>query len=124
MLRNTTINVVIAFSNLLQALGIKKLLEGEQDIDVISVLNVGTGCQEKIRQLKPEIVLVDFLTLYNGFKGFKTKGKTKFILFDTTCGKENINSAIVTKGIKGVLPVNATLPSLKKAIRAVALRDE
>ena len=114
------INVTIAFSNLLLANGICKLLEGDKDIKVIDVLKVGTRCHEKVRLLKPDIVLVDFLTLYNGFEETKANGKVKFILFDTTCGEENINCAILKKGVSGVLPVNATLASLKKVIRTVS----
>ena len=113
------IKVTIAFSNLLLANGICRLLEGDKDIKVIDVLKVGTRCHEKVRLLKPDVVLVDFLTLYNGFEETKTNGKTKFMLFDTTCGEKNLNSAILTKGVSAVVPANASLASLKKIIRAV-----
>lgn len=114
------IKVIIAFSNLLFAKGVSRLLEGEKDIEVAGELKVGTCYQEGVRLLKPDIVLVDLLTLYNGFKDTRAGGRMKFILFDTTCGKENITSALRIKGVSGVLQVNATSTSLKKAIRTIA----
>ncbi len=114
------IKVSIAFSNLIFAKGVASLLEDDSDIKVVDVLRVGSGCREKVRKLRPDIVLVDFLTLFNGFDNIRANPSTKFILFDTTCGKKNIKAAVLAKGISGVLPINALPSYLNKAIKEVA----
>ena len=113
------IKVLLAFSNLLFAEGIRKLLEGPEDIKVIEVLKPGSDALEAIERLRPDCVLVDFTTLFNVF-GEPAAQSGKFILIDTSCGEENIISAVLTKGLKGVLVANSTPLLLKKAVRAVA----
>ncbi|OGP18769.1 MAG: hypothetical protein A2054_00990 [Deltaproteobacteria bacterium GWA2_55_10] len=113
------IKVLLAFSNLLFAEGIRKLLEGSEDINVIEVLKPGADPSEAIERLRPDCVLVDFTTLFNVF-GEPAAQANKFILIDTSCGEDNIISAVLTKGLKGVLVANSTPLLLKKAVRAVA----
>lgn len=111
------IKVMIAFSNILFSEGVARLLDDEKDI-AVSYLDFTDGdIYKKIKVSKPDVVLVDFTALYNNFeKG----GENKFILFDTYCGEENIISAVLSKGIKGVIPGNTPALLLKKAIRSVA----
>lgn len=117
-----TIKVLIAFSNLLFSEGIKKLLEGTGDIKVVDVVMPGSSPGQAIESLRPDCVLVDFTTLFNGF-GEPGAAGSRFILVDTNCGDENIVSAVLTKGLKGVLVAGSTPLLLKKAIRAVACGD-
>ncbi len=111
------IKVMIAFSNILFSEGVGRLLDDEKDI-AVSYLDFSDGdIYKKVKTSKPDVVLVDFTALYNNFeKG----GDNKFILFDTYCGEENIISAVLSKGIKGVIPGNTQASLLKKAIRSVA----
>lgn len=111
------IKVMIAFSNILFSEGVGRLLDDEKDI-AVSYLDFTDGdIYKKIKTSKPDVILVDFTALYNNFeKG----GDHKFILFDTYCGEENIISAVLSKGVKGVIPGNTPATLLKKAIRSIA----
>ena len=112
------IRIAIAFSNMLFAEGVKRFFDTDKTIEVVDVLEAGANHDRRIRDKRPDVVLVDLLTLYNGFKD--PYGKAGFILFDTTCGEENITSAVISKGVSGVLNSNAGVASLKRAVRAVA----
>lgn len=114
------VKIMIAFSNMLFSEGVARLLEDEKDIVVSHLLTVGSEPYEKIKTLKPDVILVDFTALYNTFdKG----AENKVILFDTCCGEENIISSVLKKGVKGIILGNSSLPLLKKAIRVVAGGD-
>jgi DNA-binding NarL/FixJ family response regulator len=113
------IKVMLAFSNLLFSEGILRLLEGSEDIKVVDMARPGSELQARLEDSKPDVVLVDFTTLFNGF-GDLGAGANRFILVDTSCGEENIISAVLTKGLKGVLVAGSTPLLLRKAIREVA----
>lgn len=113
------VKVLLAFSNLLFAEGIRKVLEGSEDIRVAEVLKPGRDTAEVMDSLRPDCALVDFTTLFNAF-GEPCAAGNRFILIDTGCGEDNIISAVITKGLKGVLAANSTPLLLKKAVRAVA----
>lgn len=114
------IKVMTAFSNMLFSEGVKKLLETAGDIKAVEILKLGSSPFKAIEAQKPDIILVDFTTLYNTFGGIGPAHNMKFILLDTCCGEENIISAVITKGLKGVLIGSSTTLLLKKAVRAVA----
>ncbi len=114
------IKVMIAFSNILFSEGVGRLLDDEEDIAVSSLDFFDGDIYKKIKISKPDVILVDFTALYNNFNNFEKGGENKFILFDTHCGEENIISAVLSKGIKGVIPGNTSTLLLKKAIRVVA----
>lgn len=106
------IKVLLSFSSALYCEGIRKLLEGAEDMRVLE------GAQEARGDgLKPDVVLVDFTTLFNASAdGLAPRS----ILVDTGCGEENVLSAVLTKGVKGVLVGSSTPLLLRKAIREVA----
>lgn len=114
------IKVMIAFSNLLFAEGVKKLLESSEDIRVVEISKPGSAPSKTLDSFKPDVILVDFTTLYNGFTEVGQNHDLKLILFDTNCGEVNIISAVITKNLKGVLTGNSEPPVLKKAVRAVS----
>lgn len=114
------IKVLLAFSNLLFSEGIKKLLEASEDIKVADILRPGADPGKVLESVRPDIVLLDFTTLYNAFGELGATQDIKLMLIDTSCGEDNIISAVVTKGLKGVLIGNSTPLLLKKAIREVA----
>lgn len=113
------IKVMLAFSNLLFSEGVCSLLEGSEDIKVIEIMRPGADPLPLMEVARPDVVLVDFTTLFNGF-GELGHEADKFILVDTSCGEDNIISAVLTKGLKGVLVSSSTPLLLKKAIREVA----
>ena len=116
------VKVLIAFSNMLFSEGISRILKGDDTIEVVGVLKSRTECaSEKLGSLNPDVILVDFITLYNAFPEMDTaKSKANFILLDTFCGRENIISAILVKKVSGVLLDDAMPDLLQKAIHAVA----
>lgn len=112
------IKVMIAFSNILFSEGVGRLLDDEKDLSVSYIDFFDGDIYKKIKTSKPDVVLVDFTALYNN--NFEKGGENKLILFDTCCGEENIISAVLSKGIKGVISENTPVSLLKKAIRSVA----
>ncbi len=116
------IKIALALSNKLFSEGIAKLLEGEKDFSVAASLDTCVACDlKKLQSQGINVVLTDFMSLYNGFAGIEAPGrKIHFILLDTNCGMENIVSAVLNKKISGVLLSNSTGVLLKKAIRSVA----
>jgi DNA-binding NarL/FixJ family response regulator len=118
---------MIAFSNMLLSQGISRLLENEKGITVAKILDPGSKISSELwNSVKPDVVLVDFTTLYNGLTELEEFGADKkhpFILLDTNCGKDNIISAVLKKRVSGVLPGHSDLKHLCKAIKAVAKGD-
>jgi DNA-binding NarL/FixJ family response regulator len=117
--------VMIAFSNMIYSEGVKKLLEGAADPEVADVfitsgLKTGTNPYGMIKSFEPDVILVDFITLYNEFGDVGQARGMRLVLLDTGCGEDNITSAVTDKGLKGVLAGNATPLILKKAISSVA----
>ncbi len=114
------IRVALAFSNMLFSEGVKRILDVDDEFETIDVLGVGPDETSKLYSSEPDVILVDFITLYNTFTEEDLSKAGKFILLDTCCGEDNIMSAILTKKISGVLLSHATPALLRKAIVAVA----
>ncbi|MFQ5586846.1 MAG: response regulator transcription factor [Thermodesulfobacteriota bacterium] len=116
-----SIRVVVAFSNNLFAEGMCKLLGDMKDVKVVDVLKSGKSYpSQKLESLTPDVIIVDFIALYNAFADVDTTKMKGFLLLDTDCGRDNIVSAILTKRVSGVLMGHATPSHLKDAVRAVA----
>lgn len=96
--------VAIAFSNTLFSEGLKMMLKGEDDISTEILETDSEYSFEKLGSLKPDVILTDFITLYNSFPELERESR-KFpcILLDTNCGRENLVAAILRKKISGVL---------------------
>jgi len=113
------IKVMVAFSNMLFSDGICRILR-DDDAITIDVLKSGTACPSgTLKSLNPDVILVDFITLYNAFSDMNA-ANSKILLLNTECGMDNIVSAILTKKINGVLLGDASSDMLKKAVHAVA----
>lgn len=118
-----SVRILLAFSNNLFSEGVCRILEDEKSIKVAEVLDAGANCtDEMLKKINPDVILVDFITLYNGFNNVNTS-KEKYILLDTLCGKDNIISTILSKKLSGVLLKDASPRLLKKAIKAVSNGD-
>lgn len=112
--------VMLAFSNLLFSEGIARLLEDDKNLHV-DMLKGGMEQQIKcIESNKPDIVLLDIITLYNVLSDVRPTQKMAFILVDTGCSEENIISAFMSGRLSGILMANANSTLLRKAIAAVA----
>ncbi|MEK6532182.1 MAG: hypothetical protein AABZ23_06805, partial [Deltaproteobacteria bacterium] len=116
-----SIKLMLSFSNLIFSEGVKRLLDNEKDLQIIEIGNPEAAYTiEKLKAVNPDIILTDFITLYNSFPGIENANKKfQFILFDTNLGRDNLVSTILRKKINGVLLCNANSGLLAKAIRAV-----
>ena len=111
--------VMLAFSNLLFSEGVARLLEDDKNFTVC-ILKDRKEPLKAIDAERPDVILLDIITLYNNLSDIKSNQQIKLILVDTGCGEENIMSAFVNRGLSGVLMNNASSALLKKAIVAVA----
>jgi DNA-binding NarL/FixJ family response regulator len=116
------IKVVLAFSNMIFGEGVGRLLDAEKDMTVVETLGGGVENHiDRVDAIDPDVVLVDFTTLYNSFPEIEgSRKKYHFILLDTNCGRDNLVSAVLKKKISGVLLGNSSSALLIKAIRSVA----
>lgn len=115
------ISVAIAFNNQIFAEGVSKLLENDKAIAITGIIKAGSADMgNKLKELDPAVLLVDFPTLYNSLPDEDVSSRSGVILIDTDCGKENIVSAILKKRLSGVLLSNSSTDLLKEAIKAVA----
>lgn len=115
------IKVVLAFSNSLFAEGVRKLIENDPDIEVISVVEPGVAISApELSRIPAGVVLTDFTSLYNSLPEVEEAGrKHHVLLLDTCCGRENLVSAVLRKKVSGVLLSKSDPSLLKKAIKAV-----
>lgn len=111
--------VMIALSNMLFSEGVGRLLEGTEALRAIEPLRPEESPSETIGSFGPDVIIVDFTALYNRFSEGDFRD-SRFLLLDTGCGDDNIISAVLTRGLKGVLSGNASVSELKKAVKAVA----
>lgn len=118
------VNLVIALNNILFSSGVKNLLNGDRSIRVVEILKSGSQYSpEMLEKINPDVIIVDFTSLYNAFPVDYPAAHKKFILIDTDCGRENIVSAVLAKRVSGVLLGDTTPALLIKAIKAVAKGD-
>ncbi len=114
------VKVVVALSNDLLNEGICRLLSDADDIET-QVLKYGSSPSHLFEKSPPDLILVDFITLFNTFYEVRDiNWKGSFILIDTACGEENIVSALLRFRLAGILKGDTTPEMLKKCIRVVS----
>jgi DNA-binding NarL/FixJ family response regulator len=115
------IKVVLAFSNSLFAEGVGKLFENDPELEVISVIEPGEVCSAvDLNKIPAGVILTDFTSLYNSLPEVEDTGrKHHILLLDTSCGRENLVSAVLRKKVSGVLMSNSDSAQLKKAVKAI-----
>lgn len=115
----TKIKITLAFSNSLFSEGIGQLLANDPDMEVCSIIEPGQVCTQADLE-KSSVILTDFTFLYNNLPEIdNTDKKHPVLLVDTSCGRENLVSAVLHKKISGVLLSKTNTTLLKKAIKAV-----
>lgn len=114
-----SLKVLLAFSNNLFSEGIAKLLEGQNGIEPC-FFNENDDIEAILKDNAPDIVLLDFITLYGFFANVNPSAKTAFILVDTYCGEENIVSAFVARRVAGILTSETNSELMVKAIDVVS----
>ncbi len=113
--------VILAFSNTLFSEGIRKMIDGESDFSIEILKTDSEYPYDRLESMKPDVILTDFVTLYNFFPELERNNKKiPCLLVDTNCGRENLVTAILRKKISGVLLNGSGAELLKKALRSVS----
>lgn len=118
------IRLLIIEDNKLFREGIRSTLKGQNDIQVLAALSDKVNIIDKIRDLKPDVLLLD-IGLPNFFilglvRSLKLKyPKTKIILMGLIPVQAEIN-LYVKAGVKGFILKDATIGEFLKTIRSVA----
>ncbi len=113
------VKVLLSFSNLIFSEGIASLLEGQDDI-TYRILGNDEDPEECVKSFRPDVVLMDIITLYGLFGNISPTPRMSFVLVDTHCGEENIANAFVTRRVTGILTVDTDAKLLIKAIKVVS----
>ncbi|MEE9543543.1 MAG: response regulator transcription factor [Thermodesulfobacteriota bacterium] len=112
------VKVLLAFSNNIFSEGIARLLSEDDDITT-DTLDYGATTLKSLKPYDADIILLDFITLFNTFTDVKPTNKTSFLLVDTRCGDENIVSAFLTSKVAGILMGDTDSELLCRAIHSV-----
>lgn len=113
------VKVLLAFSNNLFSEGIARLLDDHEDIESF-FFTEEDDLGAVLKETAPDIVLMDFITLYGFFANTNPTAKMAFILVDTYCGEENIVSAFVSRRVAGILTPETNSELMVKAINVVS----
>ncbi len=118
---NMAIRIVLAFSNSLFSEGVSKLLAGEPEFEVVSVIEPDRACTAaQLEKLRADIIISDFTSLYNNLPELEDDlRKVHLLLIDTSCGRDNLVSAVLHKKVSGVLMNKSDSSMLKKAVKEV-----
>lgn len=114
------IKVVLAFSNSLFSEAIGKLLAGDPDLEVSSVIEPGGTCTPSQLDRGVSVIITDFTSLYNSLPDMDDAARKHHILLvDTGCGRDNLVAAVLRKKVSGVLLSRSDSQLLRKAVKAV-----
>ncbi len=122
-MKENSVKVMIADDHVLMREGIKQLLEFDGDIEVISEANDGVECLEKLKTVKPDVLLLDInMPNKNGIEVLeKIRGRNlnvKVLILTVHNEVEYLLKA-VDIGVDGYLLKDSESAELKKAISAV-----
>lgn len=118
------IRVLIADDHLLVRAGIRALLEQYPDVDVVAEASNGREALKLIRELKPNVVLMDIaMPELNGLEAIrqlaKESSETRSIILSMHSDEEHVWQALQA-GAAGYLVKGGALAELELAIKAVA----
>lgn len=118
-----SIKVMIADDHILMREGIKQLLEFDGKIEVIAEANDGEECLEKLKTVKPEVLLLDInMPKKNGIEVLKSirnqNLKVKVLILTVHNEIEYLLKA-VDIGVDGYILKDSESAELKRAIMTV-----
>lgn len=115
------IKIAIGCHSYLLGEGLKKLFQGETDIDIIGIFDEGIDVKE-ILKLNPDIILADF-NIFRAFpEDFVVDHHLKILLIGDRWSLSIADKQmydLISRGINGILPTDANSDILKKAVRAI-----
>lgn len=117
------IRVLIANELALWREALRKLLEGYEDIEVIGEVTDGKECMEQIRDLEPDVVLMDMtMKARNGFEVTRRLSretqKTEVVILVDRVTEDGVLRTFMV-GAHGCVPKTASAAEIALAIRAV-----
>ncbi|MBE9531499.1 MAG: response regulator transcription factor [Proteobacteria bacterium] len=112
------VKVLLAFSNNIFSEGIARLLSDDSEITV-DLFNRADSAAKSLKAFDADIILIDFVTLYNTFTDIKPTKKRSYLLVDTCCGDEIIVSAFLKAKVSGILMIDTDSTLLRRAIHSV-----
>lgn len=117
------IKVIIADDHVLFREGTRKLIEQEQDIEVVGEANDGEEAVELVTKLRPHIALIDIaMPKVNGIEAtrqIKARHPATAVLVLTAYDNDQYILALLEAGAAGYLLKNVSGKELVNAIRAV-----
>jgi DNA-binding NarL/FixJ family response regulator len=123
----SAIRVLLADDHTLVRAGLRALLQGVQDVEVIAEADNGREAVRLVAQLRPDVVLMDIAM--SGLNGLEAAGQiarelpnTRVIMVSMHATEEYVVQALKA-GASGYLLKNAGAPELEKAIKTVALGE-
>lgn len=120
---NSIIKVMIADDHVLMREGIKQLLEFDGNIEVVAEANNGAECLEKLKTIKPDVLLLDInMPNVNGIdvlKNIRNRNMNIKVLILTVHNEVEYLIKAVDIGVEGYLLKDSGSAELKKAISVV-----
>lgn len=119
------IKLVIGCCNYLFGEGLKKLLEGDKDINVIGIFDESADLKEIVK-LNANMVLADRGVFHGLPEDFVIENPIKILLIaDRTWLPTAYKDLpkLISRGVVGILPPSTDSGLLKKAVKAVSLGD-
>lgn len=121
------IRVLLAEDHTIVREGVKALLEGQPDIEVIAEVGDGRAAVDTVERLAPDIVVMDLgMPKLNGVdatREIRSKGgPTRVVVLSMYSGEEYVRP-VIRAGASGYLLKGSGLSDLVSAIRAVAGGD-
>ena len=117
------IKVLIADDHRLVREGIESMISGFQDLQVVGLAESGEDAINKVRELSPDVVLLDILMPgINGIEAARwikeIDEQIRIIILTMEISKDYVTAAIKS-GVDGYLPKNIGKETLREAVRAV-----
>jgi DNA-binding NarL/FixJ family response regulator len=104
--------------------GLKALLKGVPDIDVVAEASDGKDAIDKARQSSPDVIVMDLvMPVMNGIEAtqqiISRSPSTAVLILSSSQDRANVTAALKV-GAKGYLGKDCVIAELEKGIRAVA----
>lgn len=117
------IRVLVAGEQVLMCEGMRSLLKGYDDIEVVGEASDGRQAVETTRSLQPDVVIIDTgMKVLDGFEVtrrlLRDAPKTKVVILTGRGSRDDVVRAFVT-GAYGCMPKTATSADFASAVRAV-----
>jgi DNA-binding NarL/FixJ family response regulator len=117
------IRILIADDHQLVREGIESMLSGVQDIEIVGMISSGEEAINRVRNDKPDIVLMDILMPgMNGIEAARwikeLDEHVRVIMLTMEISKDYVTAAIKS-GVDGYLPKNISKETLLESVRSV-----